>query len=157
MWGFVACAPQPPAPCTPASTDDILDRRGAYYVCLDEALGGCGEDGYPLGYGARYAERYLLEVRPEVSPAAQAFLDEVSVCLQQRMAAFVTDETTCAQVWEHGFSTHPDCYVDSGFCAVDLDSQVAIADAVDPADRQLPEQQEQVLEVARRCVEALSE
>lgn len=142
-----------PEPCVPATEADILERRGAYYVCLDAALGGCGEDGYPLGYGAFYAERYLVEVRPTVSAAGQAFLDAVSVCLQQDMAAFVTETATCDEVWDHGFSSHPDCYVDSGFCEVDLDSQLAIADAVEPEDQELPEQQEQVLEVALRCLE----
>ncbi|MCA9490657.1 MAG: hypothetical protein KC621_12085 [Myxococcales bacterium] len=158
MWSILlmACASTEPAPepCVPATEADILERRGEYYVCLDARLGGCGEDGYPLGYGAFYAERYLLEVRPLVSEAGQAFLDAVSVCLQQDMAAFATDASTCDEVWDHGFSSHPDCYVASGFCEVDLESQLAIADAVEPEDTELPEQQEQVLEVAIRCLEA---
>lgn len=158
-WWIVAMGCSEPAaePCAPATEADILERRGDYYRCLDDWLGGCGEQGYPLGYGARYADRYLDEVRAEVSPAGQAFLDTVSVCLQQEMAAFVADDVpSCDAVWDHGFSSHPDCYVDSGFCEVDLESQLAIAAAVDPADQDLPEQQEQVLDVATRCAERLA-
>lgn len=152
---LLACGPaDPPAPaCAPATAEDLLEVRGDYYVCLD-GISDCGPDGYLLGYGARYAERYLLEVRPVVSPAGQAFLDAVSLCLQREMADFWRPERTCAELWDAGFSSHPDCYVASGFCDVDLESQLAIAEAVDPEDRALPDQQAQVLAVAERCLEA---
>ncbi len=37
-----------------------LAARGdcAFYQCLDSRLGGCGADGYPLGYGHRYCNRF---------------------------------------------------------------------------------------------------
>jgi hypothetical protein len=154
LW--LACAPDadPEAACTPATEADILEVRGDYYVCL-EAQASCGPDGYPLAYGARYAERYLVDVRPGVSPQGQAFLDTVSVCLQQRMAEWYDGARGCDAIWDHGFASHPGCYVDSGFCDVDVDSQLAIAAAVDPEDQALPEQQAQVLAVAEACLAEL--
>ncbi len=63
----------------------------------------------PLGYGAFYAERFLSEVRPEVSEAGQAFLDAVSARLPQEMAGFADADWTCSEVRDHGFDSHPDC------------------------------------------------
>ena len=29
-----------------------------FYVCVDRLLGGCGSEGYPLGFGYKYCRRF---------------------------------------------------------------------------------------------------
>lgn len=154
---LLACHQEDPDPtliCTPASPDDILERKGDYYRCLDDQLiggEGCGPEGYPLGYGRKYADRFFDLVYPEISPIGQVFLEQVSICLQSEMAAWVTSETACTAVWDHGFETHPPCYLESGFCDVPFADVAAIAAAVDPEDQALPEAQEQMAQILAGC------
>ncbi|MEQ1572089.1 MAG: hypothetical protein ABMA64_41055 [Myxococcota bacterium] len=153
------CAGLDPADCVPATVDDVLDRTGDYYRCLDTQLAGgegCGAAGYPLGYGAKYADRYLTETYPAVSPEGQEFLRAVAPCLQVELAAWVTADASCDAVWDHGFATHAGCYADHGFCGLDIADAVAIAAAVDEADRALPEADAQTTELLERCA-ALAE
>lgn len=146
--------PLSPVGCVVPTEEDILTRRGDYYRCLDEVLmdgAGCGPDGYPLGYGAKYADRYFDEVYPSVSSEAQAFLRRVSIHLQREMDAFVTPSSSCEAVWDYGFGTHPACYIESGFCDLELSDVAAIAGAVDPEDQDLPEAAEQTERIVEGC------
>lgn len=142
------------ATCVPATPEDIRDREGDYYRCLDTTLGGgagCGPEGYPLGFGARYADRSFEEVWYELSPAGQAFFLAVSPCLQERLAAVVTPETTCDDVWLEGFATHAGCYVDSGFCDLPTEDVIVIGAMFDADVLQLPEFAEQLSDVYEGC------
>lgn len=164
MWlMFFACATTSPsastldpAECPTATPEDIRDREGAYYRCLDTTLvggAGCGEEGYPLGFGARYADRSFEETWYDLGPAGQAFFLAVSPCLQERLAAQVGAETTCDEVWDMGFATHAGCYVDSGFCELPAEDVMVIAAMFDPEVEALPEFAAQLSEVFDTCAE----
>ncbi len=143
-----------PAECAPATPDDIRDREGDYYRCLDSTLrggAGCGAEGYPIGFGAKYADRSFEEVWYELSPAGQAFFLAVSPCLQQRLADVVTADATCDEVWQEGFATHAGCYVDSGFCDLPPEDVLVIGTMFDADVLQLPEFASQLSEVSAGC------
>ena len=152
---WLACAPAPvPADCTPATAADVRTRAGDYYRCVDRTLqdgAGCGRGGYPLCFGAKYADRSFFETWDGLSPAGQDFFVAVSPCLQARMAESIEPGSTCDAVWELGFSTHADCYVESGFCDLPTDDLLAINAMFDDADRELPEFGDQTSDVLAAC------
>lgn len=161
MWWWLACAPEPappealdPADCVVATPEDVRDRRGDWYRCLDTKLAGgdgCGPDGYPLGFGAKYADKSYDEVWDRMSADGQAFLLGVGPCLQERLAAEVTAGTTCGAVWDLGFGTHAACYVDAGFCDLGPADLLAVAEMIEEDAAALPELQEQFTEVSAAC------
>lgn len=151
----VETAPDP-STCAPATPDDILDREGDYYRCLDATLlegRGCGAGGYPLGFGAKYADRSFEEIWYDLTPAGQDFFLVVSPCLQERLAAQVTDVSTCDEVWDDGFATHADCYVDSGFCDLPAEDVYVIAAMFDADVYLLDEFTSQLTDVELGCAQ----
>lgn len=159
---LVACGESPPratvTACAPIAAAEAPDATGtqarSYYDCLEASLAdgeGCGPDGYPLGYGGKYAERFVTEARPRLSPEGRAWLDDVLVCLQEALAARLDDDSTCDDAWRAGFDTHPACYVDAGFCELSLDDVLVVGTTIDPVDLSLPDQQAQVEAVNRLC------
>jgi hypothetical protein len=157
---LLACAPDPAPPldeaesCVPATPEDVQERRGDWYRCLDTTLAqgeGCGPEGYPLGFGAKYADRSFDMTYDELGPDGQAFFVLVASCLQQELATRVTPQTTCAEVWDLGFATHADCYVESGFCALPTADLLVVASMYDPDLGALPEFQASLVDVAAGC------
>lgn len=153
LLGCPSTVPEP-APCTTSDVADPEADPGGTYRCMDPRLDGgrgCGDAGYPLGFAAKYADRYVWEVRPDTGPEAQAFLAEVLVCLQQRFLDGVDVDMSCEQVAEIGFASHVPCYVGSGFCAVPLADQFRIFAAVDEEDLGRPGQQEAIDAITEEC------
>ena len=143
-----------PATCEVATPADIRERTGDYYRCLDTTLvggAGCGAEGSPLGFGARYADQSFDVTWYELGKAGQAFFLAVSPCLQERLAERVTAGATCEEVWEAGFGTHADCYVESGFCELPVEDLAVIAGMFDAETVALPEFQAAIGEVTARC------
>lgn len=146
-----------PSTCAPATPDDIRERKGDYYRCLDTTLvggAGCGAEGYPLGFGARYADQSFDVTWYELGKEGQAFFLAVSPCLQERLAERVSAEATCDEVWDAGFGTHADCYVESGFCDLPVEDLAVIAVMFDAETMLMPEFQEAIGEVTTRCAKA---
>jgi len=130
----------------------------AFYECADAHIAGgsCSPQGYVIGFACKYADRYLAEVYPTLSPAGQTFLEEVYVCLQQALLPFVEDPevaaaTTCEAVAQAGFGAHVPCYMESGFCALPADDVLAIARAIDAEDLQNPLQQAATTDILAKC------
>jgi hypothetical protein len=149
--------PLDPADCVVATPDDVQERRGDWYRCLDTTLRGgrgCGPDGYPLGFGAKYADRSFDEAFDDLGPEGRDFFLAVAPCLQERLAERVTADATCDEVWDAGFSTHAGCYLDSGFCALPPADLLVLAGMFDPDVGELPEFQQQMTEVAELCAAA---
>jgi hypothetical protein len=143
-----------PSTCVPATPADIRDRKGDYYRCLDTTLvdgAGCGAEGYPLGFGARYADRSFEETWYDLTSAGQDFFLAVSPCLQERLAARVIAATTCDEVWDDGFATHAGCYVDSGFCDLPTEDLYVIGTMFDADVYTMDEFTGQLTDVALGC------
>ncbi len=147
----IACSPR-----TPESTDD--DVLG-FYACVDAQLvdgAGCGEDGYPLGFGGRYGQRYWDGAPTTLSEDGQAWVTRVASCLQVSLLDVIDRDTTCDAVWTLGFGTHDECYVDSGFCALPVADQLWVFSQIDAADRARPEVVAMGQSVIARCEELAS-
>lgn len=149
-----ACAT--PQDCALADPADTTLDPGGFYRCEDAQLNGgegCGPEGYPQAFAARYAEIYMWEVYPQVSERAQQFLDDNLICLQAAFAADTDPEMSCEQVAEAGFAAHPGCYMSSGICELELADKVAILVAIEEEDLGHPAQQAAFEEIAAACAE----
>jgi len=127
----------PPPDCPLTDPDDPTGLPGDPYRCRDSQLNGgagCGEEGYPRDFGARYAEIYMGDIYPDVSQAGQDFLDANLLCLQQAFLDDTDPAMSCEEVAEAGFDAHPGCYLESGICDVPLADKLLILNAVEWAD-----------------------
>jgi hypothetical protein len=88
-----------------------------YPKCLENKF-NCGASGYPLGYGNKYCNRFLTYF-DKFSPAGQGWIQKTLVCLKHKIAPSLKDPYnafTCSVVEKVAFDSHPQCYVESGFC-----------------------------------------
>lgn len=141
----------PVVACPVVDADAIAGDEAAFYRCAEETL-GCGADGYLLGYGTRYAERFYRHTRPWMSARGQRWIDATLVCLQESLRARIDAGTSCADVRTIAFDTHPTCYVDSGFCALPWSDWLAVVATVDGRDWVSRDAQRQVSATARACL-----
>ena len=144
-----------PAPeCPVADPFEPTIEPGELYRCRDAQLNegqGCGDDGYPRGYAAKYAEIFMWDLYPDVSVAAQDFLDANLQCLQEAFLDDTSPEMSCSDVAEVGFAAHPDCYIESGICGVPLSDKLAILNAVELGDLFHSSQLEAFAQIAVAC------
>jgi hypothetical protein len=151
---FTACDPTRIAQCPLADEGRLTEDPGGFYRCADSLLNneaGCGEDGYLLGYAAKYAERYMWESYPLLSPTGQGFLNRNLVCLQTVFRDTVQIDWTCDRVAEFGFKSHADCYLSSGICELSLSDKLTILMAVDTEDLNQPGQDQAFSAIAEGC------
>jgi Stanniocalcin family len=105
-----------------------------YPSCLESRL-HCGPSGYPLGYGLHYCELFT-NARSQMSPEGQAWVTDTMLCLQRALVPYGTgrESTTCSDVKEYAFGTHPSCYIESGVCTLPPSDWAIIVDTVGLAD-----------------------
>ena len=60
--------------CPVVDPNAIANHEATFYQCAEQTL-TCGPDGYLIGYGARYAERFYRHTRPWMSSAGKRWLD----------------------------------------------------------------------------------
>src|SRR5688572_32600927 len=99
--------------CPVVEAHAIAGHEATFYRCAEATL-SCGPDGYLIGYGARYAERFYRHTRPWMSPVGQRWLDATLVCLQVALRERIDARTSCDDVRTLAFDSHPECYVDAG-------------------------------------------
>ena len=151
--GFLSRCPV--TACAPSTASDqcsdYIAREDCsqceYYLCRDnERSETCGAAGYYRGFGYEYCERFLEVTTPQLSPAGQRFAHDVRRCLMQALEDVPTD-AACAAVTSTALGSHPDCYIEAGFCTLPLHDWVAIAATIQPGDASFKE----MLETAKRC------
>ncbi|HBP17437.1 MAG TPA: hypothetical protein DEA08_06560, partial [Planctomycetes bacterium] len=154
--------PEPPGAC-PA--EGGLD----YYRCrADDFVRRLPEEeppSYYLGYGDRYVRRFSEETRPLLSPAGQAWLDEVRAALQRAMEArrardplgFVALEREDQRFLDFAYDTHPDAYLEAGLDQLPLRDLLIIGSTPDARDLLSERGRRQILLVLRRMVGACRE
>jgi hypothetical protein len=103
--------------CPIPDEDAIAGDEAVFYECAEE-IAQCGPDGYLIGYGAKYAERFYTQTRPRMTPRGQQWLDDVLVCLQSSLRDSIDANTSCDDIRTIAFDEHPACYVDAGFCTL---------------------------------------
>ncbi|MCB9727850.1 MAG: hypothetical protein H6746_05100 [Deltaproteobacteria bacterium] len=146
--------------CQPVPYDGAATEACTFYACADALIAGgtCAPTDYVMGFACKYADRYLSQVHPELSPAGQAFLEGVFVCLQEALVPFVADAAaaqaaTCPAVAEAGFGAHVPCYLQNGFCDLPTADIASIALAIDQPDLENPLQQSATAEILTLCSE----
>lgn len=90
-----------------------------YSQCLEKAI-PCGANGYALGYGQRYCQRFLKESR--FSGKGEIWRDATLICLQRELAFrdWGSDPFTCREIKDFAFDSHPVCYTQPGVTVCDL-------------------------------------
>jgi hypothetical protein len=126
-----------------------------YYLCV-EANHQCGVGGYPVGYGYKYCNRSLFGLLQEMqSEVGRQWVVKTVRCLQTKLngefgagrgaqaedaaGAGVSSESrvtwgamamSCDQIRQTALDSHPDCYVDSGFCEMPMADKMKIFNTV---------------------------
>ncbi|HVK76848.1 MAG TPA: hypothetical protein VM734_26160 [Kofleriaceae bacterium] len=146
-----ALAGDPVAACPVAAPGAIAGHEAGFYRCAEETL-ACGPDGYLLGYGAKYAERFYRQTRPWMTPAGRRWIDATLICLQTTLRDRIDAATSCDDVRAIAYDSHPECYVDHGFCALPWVDWLAVVATVDGLDWLSRDAQRQVIVTAQACL-----
>jgi hypothetical protein len=103
--------------CQDLSSDETCTF---YQTCLEDEY-SCGPDGYPMGYGYKYCEKFL-EYLNEFSDSGKLWIQKTLVCLKQTLLPLAGDPaTTCQEIHDTAFDSHPKCYALNGFCELFFD------------------------------------
>lgn len=137
--------------CPVVDAQNIAGHEATFYRCAEETL-ACGPDGYLIGYGAKYAERFYRRTRPWMSARGKLWLDRTLVCLQVTLRDRIDASMSCEDVRTIAYDSHPECYVDSGFCALPWSDWFAVLGTVDGIDWLSRDAQRQVIATARQCL-----
>lgn len=140
--------------CGAPSRESIAGHEAELYECAERWVDGgrgCGEQGYLLGYGARYAREFYFETRPRMSARGKAWLDGVLVCLQHELRDSIGVGSSCEEVRRTAFDQHPDCYVESGFCTLAIPDLLQIPATIDGRDLLSRDGLRQVASIAPLC------
>jgi hypothetical protein len=144
-------AGDPIAACPVPAPGAIAGHEADFYLCAEETA-ACGPDGYLVGYGAKYAQRFYRYTRPWMSRAGKQWIDDVLVCLQETLRDRIDAGTSCADIQTIAYDSHPDCYVEAGFCSLPWSDWLAVVATVDGADWLSRDAQRQVTVTARTCL-----
>jgi hypothetical protein len=111
-------------------TDPQPNTCTFYSGCLEAQL-QCGSEGYPIGYGVHYCQLFT-NARSQMSESGQTWITNTMLCLQRDLVPYGTGEqsTTCDDLREYAFGTHPHCYVDSGVCTLPPEDWLVIVNTV---------------------------
>jgi len=123
--------------CPIPEVDTIPGHESEFYRCAElhaDGGQGCGPDGYLIGYGARYAERFYQRARPRMSPRGRQWIDDVLVCLQRTLRESIDASTSCEEIRDIAFDSHPICYVDAGFCRLPVLDVLHVVWTIDASD-----------------------
>ncbi|XP_019856292.1 PREDICTED: uncharacterized protein LOC109584838 [Amphimedon queenslandica] len=93
-----------------------------YSECVEKRV-PCGPNGYALGYGGKYCIKFGENI--DCFPAnGQQWINKVRICLETALvnSTVYRNNATCEDIKDYAFKTHPQCYLDAGFCSVILDS-----------------------------------
>jgi hypothetical protein len=117
---------------------------------------------YYMGYGDKYARRFVTSLRPRLSSAGQHWLDCTFRRLQSAMedrrdadpAAFAALELNDAAFLRFAYNSHPAAYTLCGICAIGTWDELQIAATPDFSDSLLSLNGiTQILEVLGGCAE----
>lgn len=104
----------------------------AFYADCLEARYHCGPNGYPVGFGAKFCQKFSDD-RAELSARGQAWMLDTMQCLQRALVPEATGTkpgVTCDSIKKKAFGTHAGCYVGSGLCKLSPSDWVAVVDIV---------------------------
>lgn len=99
-----------------------------FYLC-QEQKNPCGIGGYNLGFGYKYCSRSKFDLLPKMkTPLGKSWVPQVFQCLQKRSLVDSLsieqqpelNQDTCKSIKKKAFKSHPDCYVEAGYCELTI-------------------------------------
>jgi hypothetical protein len=102
--------------CQPTCVNPPLMSCDFYGNCSEATL-QCGATGYPLQYGQKNCLKFQNNLAV-FSPAGQDFIWSTMHCLQEALVATTTCDSTCDTLYAAAFASHPQCYIQGGFCSL---------------------------------------
>lgn len=115
----------------------IAGNESIFYLCAeehaDEGL-GCGLSGYLLGYGSKYSDRFYNQTRPRMSARGKMWIDDVLVCLQRDLRDSIDAHSSCDDIYELAYDSHPACYLDAGVCKLPVFDLLSVLWTIDLRD-----------------------
>lgn len=100
-----------------------------FYLCQEKKL-KCGSSGYNLGFGYKYCSGSRFSLYQKMnSPEGKKWVLEVFQCLQKQNLKVTETKMgtlTCQEIKQTSYDSHPDCYVNSGFCELPIIDQAHI-------------------------------
>ncbi|KAK4220956.1 hypothetical protein QBC38DRAFT_493060 [Podospora fimiseda] len=100
--------------CQETCKEPTLRSCGFYSECAEATL-KCGDGGYPIKYGRKNCLAFQSDLA-KYSGAGQTFIWNTMYCLQVALRDAINCDSTCGQVNDAAFDSHPTCYINSGFC-----------------------------------------
>jgi len=121
------------APSTdPNCSNPPRDNCSFYSTCLESRY-HCGPEGYPIGYGQHYCQKFSDE-RSKLDAKGVTWMLDTMQCLQRFLVPEATAAadaaTTCDALEMKAFESHSGCYVDNGLCSLGPMDWAAIGDIV---------------------------
>jgi hypothetical protein len=105
--------------CQDSCRNPPMQSCAFYRTCAEGQL-GCGDGGYPIHYGEKNCLRFSNNLS-KFSSNGQSFIWNTMICLQRAMVPVLEPCTaTCDSFSVAAFNSHPGCYVQGGFCGVDI-------------------------------------
>jgi hypothetical protein len=109
------------------------DDCSFYAVCLESRY-HCGPNGYPIGFGQKFCEKFRAD-RGQLSARGKAWMLDTMQCLQEKLVpeanASVGTAITCDSLEKKAFGTHAECYLQNGLCTLPPSDWLAIVEIVD--------------------------
>jgi hypothetical protein len=145
------------APRYPDYSENCADYIGLsgcgaceYYACREaQATNQCGDTGYYIAHGYKYCNRLIQVASPRMSPAGQRWLEDGRDCLMHFIETEISSDEQCRSLRDRAYASHPDCYVDHGFCDLPFRDWLALFATIDTLDLDFVE----VLTTSMKCVE----
>jgi hypothetical protein len=104
--------------CDDTCKNPPMQSCAFYRKCAESTLGGCGDGGYPLGYGENNCLKFSNHIN-WFDGDGQNFVWGTMHCLQTDMVPVLqTCTATCDSFSDVAFASHPACYVGNGFCGL---------------------------------------
>ncbi|KAF1990724.1 hypothetical protein K402DRAFT_202489 [Aulographum hederae CBS 113979] len=88
-----------------------------FYRNCAEPTSECGESGYPLKYGERNCMKFTNNIN-RFTKQGREWITNTMHCLQVAMVPVLQTCPSCNSLRDAAFASHPDCYVNSGFCSL---------------------------------------
>lgn len=110
--------------CQPICQNPPL-QSCAYYLSCSEAFLQCAPSDYPIAYGEKNCLKFQNNLAI-FSAAGQSFIWATMHCLQLALVATTTCDSTCDSLNAAAFASHPQCYIQGGFCGLSITDKAKV-------------------------------
>lgn len=138
-------------------SNPVRGQCSFYEDCLETRY-HCGAEGYPLGYGKKYCNKFNA-AKDKFSQKGQVWMIDTMECLQKVLVPEATrpkemgkqGSSPCDKLREKAIDSHAKCYVQNGVCTLSVKDWLEIVKVIDL--KALFEGWDVVLETATGCLE----